>query len=170
MSQYNQQGLLKYLQEVQIPFDLYNHAAVATCADVKLLEQKIPGTDTKHLFIENKSGELFAVMTTHHKRVDLNALKIITGTRVSFANAECLKECFGVNPGAVSLLAAINDKHKKVRLIADLDLIAADYLQQHPLENTATVVLSNQDFKKFFHDIGRKLEWAPIPSKHNSQE
>ena len=136
---------------------------------MKLLDQEIPGADTKHLFIENKNGDLFAVMTTHHKRVDLNAIKIITGTRVSFADAGRLKECFGVCPGAVSLLAAINDRNKKVRLIADRDLIAAESLQQHPLENTATVVLRKQDFQKFFDSIGRELEWVLIPSKSASE-
>ena len=51
--------------------------------------------------------------------------------------------------GHLSLFAKINDVDKKVQVIIDKRLLDAEKVSLHPLINTASTVISGEDFKYF---------------------
>jgi Ala-tRNA(Pro) deacylase len=68
-----------------------------------------------------------------------------------------------VDPGAVSLLALINDPDNKVQLLFDRGLWDdAAYLQCHPLVNTATLILAMADVKRFLAHVGHPARLVDI--------
>ena len=56
-----------------------------------------------------------------------------------------MERLFGISPGAVTPLAAINDVAGAVRVVIDADLAGAPQVNVHPLRNTATVGLAGLD-------------------------
>ena len=66
-----------------------------------------------------------------------------------FADNELLESVLGVKQGHLSLFAKINDVDKKVQVIIDKRLLDAEKVSLHPLINTASTVISKEDFKYF---------------------
>jgi len=59
-------------------------------------------------------------------------------------------EKLGVAQGCATPLAIFNDSGNDVRLIVDSDLLKENRMvYSHPLENTATLGMTSEDFKKF---------------------
>jgi Ala-tRNA(Pro) deacylase len=81
---------------------------------------------------------------------------------LSLASAERLMNVLGVEPGAVSLMALVNDISRLTEVLIDRDLWQADKLQCHPLINTATLVVSLQDIKKFLASTGHEAKLVNI--------
>lgn len=102
-----------------------------------------------------------------HKRVDLAQLaKILGGGRLSFANHDDLKTMLGVLPGSVTPFAILNDHANSVKLICDQELLNEEYINVHPMENTATLTIKRADLQYFIeqrHPI--KIDFAVIPEK-----
>ncbi len=55
----------------------------------------------------------------------------------------------GVIPGAVSPFAILNDIGRRVRVVLDRELLEADVLNFHPLDNAMTTTVSPEDFVRF---------------------
>ena len=55
----------------------------------------------------------------------------------------------GVNPGAVTPFAAINDKQGVVRIVVDLSVLTLERVNFHPLDNSMTTAISGDDLMKF---------------------
>jgi Ala-tRNA(Pro) deacylase len=80
-----------------------------------------------------------------------------------------MERCLGLLPGSVSPLGLIHDPETKdhtkehfpnghrVKLFLDQDLKTAERISFHPCDNTATVVLTLDDFKKYLTSIGKKV-------------
>ena len=148
-----QAQLLTYLQQHQIPYQLYQHAPVFTCeAATKVIEElQIPGVGIKNLFLKDSKQRLYHIVATYHTRVDLKKTGAELGAKeLRFANAELLMQHLGVEPGSVTPLALINDVAHTVQIIVDVDLFKHALIQVHPLNNSATVVITQADLIKFF--------------------
>src|SRR5947209_3441501 len=90
-------------------------SAVETGATAAARVERLPGTHTKNLFLESKTGGLFLVVAREDLRLDLNALARALGvTRFSFGRPELLIEALGIAPGAVSPFALMNDLTHRV--------------------------------------------------------
>lgn len=152
-----------------IPYEMFEHAAVFTVEE-SLKLPSMPGMGTKNLFLRDSKGtRIFLVTVGHDTRVDLKALQsILDIDKLSFASAETLKELLGVEPGSVTLLGLINDSERKVEVVIDRDLWAADLLQCHPLRNTATTVLSHEALEKFLRATGHAPKVIEVPVKEVS--
>jgi Ala-tRNA(Pro) deacylase len=69
----------------------------------------------------------------------MKALKDSIGSaHFSFGKPDLLMETLGVAPGSVSPFSLINDSELRVQVVLDQEMMAFDYLNFHPLENTAT--------------------------------
>ena len=55
--------------------------------------------------------------------------------------------------GSVSPFALLNDKERKVRLMMDEEVLSSEKIRFHPNDNTATVVLSSEDFLKYADSV-----------------
>jgi Ala-tRNA(Pro) deacylase len=64
-------------------------------------------------------------------------------------------EMLGIRPGAVSVLAVVNDAQGRVKLMLDRKLANAIAINCHPLSNQRTTSLSQEAFEKFLGATGR---------------
>ena len=155
----------RFLEANGIAFEHFDHPAVYTVADVRQLAVPIPGARTKNLFLrDNKGRRHFLVVTADDKKVDLKRLHTAIGsTRLSFGSPQRLQRHLGVDPGAVSALALVNDAAGAVELFWDRDLWAAEAFQCHPLVNTATLVLSRENIIRLAAPTRHVLQLIEVP-------
>jgi Ala-tRNA(Pro) deacylase len=159
--------IIDFLNENKIAHSFFEHIPVYTCEEAKKHLSHIPGVATKNLFLKNKEGSAFFVVSVHEeKRVQIKSLQAILNTsKLSFAKAEELKELLLLEPGSVTMLSVINDKAQKVRFIIDKELISINKpFQMHPLVNSATVVINCENLQKFFSLLEREIEYLDVPS------
>jgi Ala-tRNA(Pro) deacylase len=99
---------------------------------------------------DKKAVHLFLLVCGDDKQVNLKQLADQIGVKnLSLASAERLEQNLGITPGAVSILALVNDPAGKVQLLLDKDVYDAAAITAHPLINTATLVIQKQDLEKF---------------------
>ena len=67
-----------------------------------------------------------------------------------------MRECLGIEPGAVTLFAAMND-HQRVTRTPDTALMEHTTVNFHPLENTMTTSIGRDDLVKFLEATGHLL-------------
>jgi len=138
--------LYENLAALGIGYAVYEHPAVFTVAESSLHNDAIPGAHTKNLFLKDKAGHFFLVTVSAEARVDLKALPAAIGSgRVSFGKAEDMERLLGITPGSVTALAAINDTDADVRFVLDAALMQAEFINCHPLRNSATLGLAPDD-------------------------
>src|ERR1700722_13365191 len=119
------------------------HAAVFRVGEGDHIKAGLPGGHTKNLFLKDAKGQLWLVSALQDARIDLKALpRAIGAARLSFGAAELMAETLGVTPGSVTAFGLINDQGRRVRFVLDAGLAAADPVNFHPLENTATTSVS----------------------------
>lgn len=99
------------------------------------------------------------------KRTDLGATARTLGTgRLRFASEATMLETLGVTPGAVSVLALVNDVSRRVTLVLDHVLAEAGAVQCHPLVNTATLVVESADLRRFLDATGHTPLVIEVPA------
>ncbi len=144
-------GLLLFLDRLNIHYEKHDHVAVYTSEQARRLIPPLKGDSAKNLFLRDRKGRRhFLLSLPDTKTLDLKSLAVSLGlSGLSLASPERLMQYLGITPGAVSIMSLINDIECKVEVLIDLDLWQADYLQCHPLINTATLVVSLPDIQKF---------------------
>lgn len=154
------------LQQRGIEFQRYDHPPVATCEDAAMHLKGVEGTGSKNLFLRNKKGDRHFLVTVHEdKRVDLAKLSEVLGVdRLSFASPDRLERYLGVRPGAVTLLALVNDTAGAVDAYADRELWEHSLMQCHPMENTATLVMSPRGIERYLESFGRSVAMLDVPA------
>ncbi len=110
---------------------------------------------TKNLFLRDKHGALYLVVTACEKRLDLKGLSLqLSAPKLHFASEETLRERLGLGRGSVTVLGLINDADHRVQLWIDREIWDQDTFLCHPLVNTATLVLSRASLQRFFDISG----------------
>ncbi|MGI4764012.1 MAG: prolyl-tRNA synthetase associated domain-containing protein [Janthinobacterium lividum] len=114
----------------------------------------LPGEPTKNLFL--KDGKLLFLVTLRAEtRADMKALAPLLGAkRLSFASPERLMEHLGTSPGAVGFLSLVKDEARAVHFAVERALWDAPRITAHPLRNTATVSLTQDQFRAVLADLG----------------
>jgi Ala-tRNA(Pro) deacylase len=135
--------LLLLLDRNKLPYDIVEHEPVFTIADALAATPEIGGIKTKNVFLRDAKGTRhFLVIVPHDVRLDLAALAQTLGaSKLSMGSPDRLARHLGVTPGAVSVLALVNDRDRAVELVVDARVWQADRVQAHPLRNTATLAM-----------------------------
>lgn len=150
--------LFAYLDELGIAHSTVEHAATFTVEEGRHLKASMPGGHSKNLFMKDKDGTIVLISAWADSQLKLNQLHKLIGTRrLSFASAELMVECLGVEPGSVTAFALINDKDQRVQFIADAALMGFDTVNFHPLVNTATTAIGRDDLRRFVEATGHPL-------------
>ena len=111
-----------------------------------------------------------------HKTLDIHGLEhALKQGKLSFASEERMMRCLDLHPGSVSAFGLINDiapvnadpkelfpNGHRVKYYLDSTLKDAERISFHPCENTASVVISGEDFRKFLTLWGGEVEWIEI--------
>ena len=163
-------ALLQFLDRLSIPYAYHEHVAVFTNEQARRLIAPLPGASTKNLFLRDKNGQRhFLLALDDTKALNLKALSARLGvSNLSLASVERLHDRLGVEPGAVSLLALVNDPEHRVEVLIDRDIWQAEAVHCHPLVNTATLVLPLAGLRQFLAATGHAvtlvdIEAAPPP-------
>jgi Ala-tRNA(Pro) deacylase len=160
--------LYQILAEHRIEYERHDHPAVYTVEDVRRLVPPLPAVKTKNLFLRDHKGKRhFLVIVPAEKRVDIKALHAVIGSsRLSFGSAKRLNKYLGVDPGAVTIFALINDPGHEVELILDESLWEHEMFQFHPLVNTSTLMISRTNLKRFLAITGHEVSTFVVPEQN----
>jgi Ala-tRNA(Pro) deacylase len=103
-----------------------------------------------------KKGTLFLVTALEDAVIELKSLHRLLGAggRFSFGSADLMRETLGIEPGAVTPFAAINDTERRVRVVLDAAMMAHETLNYHPLVNTMTTSIARTDLIRFLEATG----------------
>jgi len=159
--------LEEFLAVHDLAFERYEHPAVMTVAESELLAPQMPGAKTKNLFLRDKKGSKYFLVTIPAAlSVNLKQLGDVLGAgRLSFASADRLLTNLGVTPGSVTLLALVNDSAHNVQFVIDQALWDASAVQAHPLINTATMVVQHADLVRFLAATGHEPQIISVPAE-----
>jgi Ala-tRNA(Pro) deacylase len=147
--------LLAYLASLGIAATTSTHPPLRTVDDSKRLRGELPGGHVKNLFLRDKRGRHWLLTALEDARIDLKRMaQRLEAGKFSFANADALKTMLGIEPGAVSPLAVINDKERQVTVVLDEQMLTHDPLNVHPLRNDRTTTLPTGDLLRFLQACG----------------
>ena len=134
------------------------HPPVFTVAESQAMRGTLPGGHCKSLFLRDKKGRQYLVVTLEDRAIDLKALRAPLGAgNLSFASADRLWATLGVIPGAVTPFALINVAPEADLTVAlDLGMLAHDPLNYHPLSNDMTTAIAPADLARFIRACGRE--------------
>lgn len=160
--------IYQFLETHGIEYERHNHPPVFTCEDVNRLVPPLPGLKTKNLFIcDNKGNQHFLVTVPDEKSVDLKSLgDALAVKKLRFASADRLATHLKLEPGAVTILGVVNDDAQNVNVVVDKAIWEADALQCHPLVNTATLVISLDNLRKFLDATGHEATVMDVPARN----
>ena len=160
--------IYQFLKTHGIDYERHDHPPVFTCEDVNRLIPDLPGQKTKNLFIcDGKGRQHFLVTVPDEKSVDLKSLaEALEVKKLRFASADRLSRHLDLEPGSVTLLGVMNDTVKAVQVVVDKALWDATALQCHPLVNTATLVISLNDIRKFLAATGHSPTVMDVPARN----
>jgi Ala-tRNA(Pro) deacylase len=151
----DQARLFAFLDRLGIETTTRRHAPVFTVADARAHRGEIPGGHCKSLFLKDKKGGLWLVVADEGRRVDLKALARGLGApRLSFANEALMRAVLGIEPGAVTPFALINDAERRVKVVLDAAMLGHAQLNYHPLANDATTTIAAGDLRRFVAALG----------------
>ncbi|MDD4616699.1 MAG: prolyl-tRNA synthetase associated domain-containing protein [Alphaproteobacteria bacterium] len=151
--------LYSFLDRLGIEHETVNHPPIFTEEQGRTWRDKIPAKPCKNLFLKDVKGQLWLIVLPTDKRADLKSIaRRIGAPRFSFAKPEVLAEVLATTPGSVSPFALLNDKTRRVHLVLDEEMFKCDKISCHPLENTASTILTPTDFMKFIE----ALSYEPI--------
>ena len=148
--------LFALLERLRIAYTTVSHPALFTVTQSQSLRGSIPGGHTKNLFLKDKKDALYLVTALEDAAIALKSLHRTLGAsgRFSFASAEAMREVLGVEPGAVTPLAVMNDSAHRVTVVLDATLMTQAIINCHPLVNTMTISIARDDLVRFLTTTG----------------
>ena len=150
--------LLARLGDLGIATETFDHAPVFTVEEARIHCSHLPGGHCKSLFLKDKKGQLWLIVTLDSQAIDLKSLsKALGAARFSFGKPDLLHETLGVTPGSVTPFALINDVDLRVSVVLDSAMMAMDRLNYHPLTNDATTAITPRGL----HDLIVSLGHSP---------
>jgi Ala-tRNA(Pro) deacylase len=148
--------LFAFLDRLSIAHRTVTHAPLFTVEQSQALRGVIRGGHTKNLFLKDKKDALFLVVALEDAAIELKSLHRRLGAagRFSFGSAELLRAVLGVEPGAVTPFAAMNDSERRVSIVLDAVMMMHETLNYHPLDNTMTTSIGRDDLVTFLKATG----------------
>jgi Ala-tRNA(Pro) deacylase len=148
--------LFAFLEKLGIADKTVTHPPLFTVEQSRALRGKIAGGHTKNLFLKDKKGMLVLLCALEDAAIELKSLHRALGAqgRFSFGSAELLRATLGVEPGAVTPLAAMNDCEHRVIVVLEAALLECDIINCHPLVNTMTTSMAAADLVRFLEATG----------------
>ena len=145
------EGLLEYLATIGVAAKTLDHPAVFTVGEGEDIKATLPGAHTKNLFLKDARDQLWLISAEGQATIYLKRLHLVIGSgRLSFGKPELMMQTLG----AVTAFGLINDREHRVRFVLDRNLAEAEFVNFHPLTNTATTTVSGEGFRQFLKAVG----------------
>lgn len=154
-----QGGILQALDSLGLHHQHIQHQQVASiqdCLDLPALQ--IPGAVMPRnllLSTRNQSHTFLLILPPLASFRTSQVSKLLGCSRLSFVSAEGLHSLLGLLPGALSPLALVFDREKRVQFVMERSLLKAPSLLFHPGVNTQSVLIKTEDFiNRFLPGLG----------------
>ena len=136
-----------FLDGLLVPFDRVDHEHADTIEDCELIEGLLGCKICKNLFLCNRQQtDFYLLLMPGQKPFKTKILSKQIGTsRLSFADADHMRDYLGLTPGSVSVLGLMNDTEKRVRLLIDRELLQDAFFGCHPCMNTSSLRIAMKD-------------------------
>src|SRR5213595_2318454 len=117
-------ALFAALDRLGIAHRTVSHPPLFTVEQSRSLRGAIAGGHTKNLFLRDKKGALFLVTALEDAAIELKSLhrRLAASGRFSFGPADLMRATLGIEPGAVTPFAAMNDSERRVSVVLDAAL------------------------------------------------
>ena len=149
------ESLFALLDRLGIEHSTVAHPPLFTVEDGREWHDRIPGLHCKNLFLKDRDGKFWLILMPGDKRAILGLVEKRLGcARLSFGKPEPLLEIMGLTPGSVTPFGLMNDMARRLNVIVDIDLLAAEFVNFHPLHNSASTTLRSIDLMKFIRSLG----------------
>jgi Ala-tRNA(Pro) deacylase len=160
--------LFAFLDRLGITHVTVTHPALFTVEQSRELRGTIPGGHTKNLFLKDKKGGLFLVTALEDAVIELKSLhrRLSASGRFSFGAAELMLATLGIEPGAVTPFAAMNDSDRRVSVVLDEALMRHETVNCHPLVNTMTTSIKRVDLLRFLEATGHPPRIVALAEHH----
>jgi Ala-tRNA(Pro) deacylase len=148
----------QYLDKLNIQYTLLRHPPVVTTEDSKAIVHVAGCMSCKSLYVKDKkSDHFYMVVLSADTRADMRRLASFVGAaKFEFATEERLFADLKVHRGSVSPFAFLLERQDiDLPLLIGSDVWNADAVKFHPADNTATVILSLADFKKYLLSLNK---------------
>lgn len=164
MTETKKEKVFRILQELHIPYEIYDHPPVPTVEEALPYWNQIDATHCKNLFFRNHKGNRhYLVILKHDRKLNIRDLEQrLKQGKISFASPHRMERYLGLSGGSVSVFGLINDEENHVHLFLDDGLLSAEKISFHPNENNATLVFSFQSFLKFLTWSGNSYEFLAL--------
>ena len=147
--------LLEFLDAQGIVYQRVEHPPVYTCEEAERLRPKLPAVSLKNLFVRDRRGTFYLLVTACEKKLDLKKLgQQLGASKLHLGSEEMLQELLHLTRGSVTVLGLINDTDHHVRLVVDAEIWRQENLLCHPLVNTATLCYRNRGWSVFSRSAG----------------
>jgi len=157
-------ALYQALENLNIDFEYHEHPPAPTVEAALEYWKDIQSTHCKNLFFRNHKGNKhYLVILEHSNKLAIRDLEqLLKQGKLSLASDRRLEQWLGLTPGSVSPFGLINDTENHVHLFIDDNLKKSDRLSFHPNINTATLVVSFEDFIRFMDASGNSYEFINL--------
>ena len=150
-----------FLDRLGIEYMRVDHEHTDTMEACKGVDEVLDIFICKNLFLCNRQKtKFYLLMMPGDKPFKTKELSAQIGSsRLSFAGPEHMEEFLDILPGSVSVMGLMNDKDKRVQLLADRDLLEPEFFGCHPCVNTSSLKISTKDL---FEKIIPAMEHEPV--------
>ena len=151
----NKQEVYALLDALGIAYEVTEHGAVYTMADLASIPLPHPEADAKNLFVRDDRRQNFYLLTVQsNKREDLRQFRREQGTRpLSFASDEELLALLGLTAGSVTPFGLLNESDSEHRVVLYLDRdLAGGLVGVHPNDKDDA-----EKYTKFADDLAALL-------------
>lgn len=157
--EYTKERVLAFLSDNKVSYDVQEHGAVHTMADVDSAGVQRKGIVLKNLFLKDGKGRKhFLVSVPEDVQIDFGMLGGRLGVRkMGLASAERLERYLGVEQGCVSPMGILNDEERAVVVVFDSDLPEDTVVGIHPNDTTASVWMKFGDVARIVEEHGNEV-------------
>ena len=164
--------LFAFLTEIGVDAVVHRHPPLFTVSDSQAICGDLPGAHVKNMFLKDKKAGLWLVTCLEDRRIKIRDLeKSLGAPKMSFGKPDVMAAAIGVAPGAVTPLAALNDRATRAVSIAiDETILTADLINCHPLHNEATIALTPANLLRFFEATGHtpvRVDFDALEAKND---
>jgi len=156
--------VLEILKGLEISYELHEHPPLPTIEEAVKYWKTMDATHCKNIFFRNHKGNRHYLVAIEHKQnLAIHDLeKRLKQGKLTFASPKRLLKYLGLEPGSVSPFGLINDTENHVHLFLDENLKDAEKISFHPNVNTASLILSFNDFIKYLDWTGNTYEFLKL--------
>lgn len=138
------------LDRLGISYTRVDHEHADTIAHCQEVETYLKAHICKNLFLCNRQKtDFYLLVMAGEKPFHTKDLSKQIGTsRLSFAPPEIMGELLDVTPGSATILALMNDKEHKVKLVLDSSVLKLEQFGCHPCANTSSLSIALADIRE----------------------